>query len=226
MDRIDCISPSLTSTLVKSDLSSLVKNGAELGIDSIMKDGVAKEIPIVGTIVGLIKSTQSIGNWLFLRKIISFLKELNDIEIRKREEMINKIDDSKKYRIKVGDQLLYIIESCDDDLKAEYVAILFKAFINEQVSYDDFIKGSSIINKLTIADFDKFINNKTQFVDETEFLGVGLTFTYTSEISVDENDDYKSSGPSYIVKGGETVIETTPIGNLLIQVFRKQNENQ
>ena len=222
MINIDNVSQSFKSTLVDSDLSSLVKDGAEYGIDSLINDGIVKDIPIIGTFVGLINTTQNISTWLFLKKIIAFLRELDGVDKSKRERMINKIDSSKKYRKKVGDQLLFILDSCEDDIKAEYIAYLFKAYIKEEVSYDKFIKGSAIINRLTTADFDKFINHIIIDIEDTEFIGVGLAYTYTSEINVDDNEDYKCPTPNYKVSGGETEIEITSIGVLLKKIFKSR----
>lgn len=223
MNNIDNISPSFASTLAKSDLSSLMKDGVELGIDSLMDDGIAKDIPVVGTIVGLIKSSQNIGNWLFLKKILAFLTRLESVDRQQREKMINEIDNSKKYRKKVGDQLLFIIDSCEDDIKAEYIAVLFKAFINEKVTYDEFMKGSSIINRLTTVDFDRFIRDGLTTKD-SDFIGVGLGYTKVSDIRVRDNTYYsdlkrENNMNGYAVDGGEVEVELSRIGEILIDVF-------
>ncbi|MFR9546123.1 MAG: hypothetical protein SNJ29_11170 [Rikenellaceae bacterium] len=223
MSNIDNISPSFASTLAKSDLSTLMKDGVELSIDSLMDDGIAKDIPVVGTIVGLIKSSQNIGNWLFLKKILAFLTKLESVDRQQREKMINKIDNSKTYRKKVGDQLLFIIDSCEDDIKAEYIAVLFKAFINEEVTYDDFMKGSSIINRLTTVDFDRFVKFGADMYD-TDFIGVGLAYTRMSKIRVSDTKYYADRKQEdlvdgYAVDGGEVEVELSNIGEVLMGIF-------
>lgn len=223
MSNINNISPSFASTLAKSDLSTLMKDGVELSIDSLMDDGIAKDIPVVGTIVGLIKSSQNIGNWLFLKKILAFLTKLESVDRQQREKMINKIDNSKKYRKKVGDQLLFIIDSCEDDIKAEYIAVLFKAFINEEVTYDDFMKGSSIINRLTTVDFDRFVKFGADMYD-TDFIGVGLAYTRMSKIRVSDTKYYADRKQEdlvdgYAVDGGEVEVELSNIGEVLMGIF-------
>lgn len=233
MSSIDNISKSFAETLAKSDLSSLVQNSAEIGIDTLMKDGIAKDIPIVGTVVELIKTTQNISNWLFLKKIIAFLKNIDDIDIIKREEMITKIDNDPKYRKKVGDQLLFIIDSCEDDIKSEYIAILFRAFITEmpliyisnchsKVTYNDFIKGSSIINRLTTSDFDRFVKQKIIYVDDSEYIGVGLAYIITSEVKIMQNEYDRFDGDTELAfkaSGGDVNTEITEIGKILKCVF-------
>jgi hypothetical protein len=70
-----------------------------------------------GTVIGLGKTAMGIKESLFLKKIIYFISELENISATKRHEMFEKIDNSRKFRTKVGEKLLYIIDKCDDHEK-------------------------------------------------------------------------------------------------------------
>ncbi len=220
MDELDKVSISLNDTIVDSNLADFAKDGLELGIDSLMKDGILKEIPIIRILVGLINSTQNISNRLFLKKIISFLRGISEIPADKRKKMIDKIDKSKKYKNKVSEKLLFIIEHCEDDVKSEYIAHLFKSFIKEEATYDEFINGTSIINRLTTADFNRFIKQEQLYIEDSEFIGVGLTYvlydpiTVTNEITGDWDDPQ-----NFHTYGGELEVYSTKIGDKLKKIF-------
>ena len=172
--------------------------------------------------VGIIKTTQNISNYLFLKKIIAFLNGINNISPIKRMKMINEIDNSIKYRKKVGENLLFILDHCENDIKAEYIANLFKAFLDKVVTYDEFLKGSAVINRLTTADFDRFIQQDQLFTDDSEFIGAGLIFLSIEPIKVNNEIEGDWDDPqTFSTTGGEIEPEFTPIGKLLRKVFVK-----
>src|SRR5882757_4297819 len=108
------IQEAFDTTLKDTNLHGVAIDFSEITIDSLLKDDLLKEIPIVKTLVSFAKLGVNIRDRLFLKKIISFMIELKDKSPSERSIMINKIDDSKEYRVKVGEKLLYIIDSCHD----------------------------------------------------------------------------------------------------------------
>lgn len=194
---------SLGETLKESSLCDIGIDGSEILIDSVISDGVLKDIPIVSTLVGLIKSSSSISSMLLLKKIIYFLNGIKDISPEKRSEMIASIDKSPKYKTKIGEKLLYIINRCDDHDKASLVAELFKAFLNKEIEYDDFLQGSYILNSIYIDDFVFFLNldeNNLCIEDAMLFLNLGLCsislnspkLTFHQQLDWDESPDHYS----------------------------------
>ena len=55
-------------------LSSL----AEVGLDSIMEDGLFKDVPILSTVVSLYKIGDNIKDRYNIKKLIAFLNEINN----------------------------------------------------------------------------------------------------------------------------------------------------
>lgn len=131
-------SNSFEKTLKNTDLQNVSIDLAEVAIDQLIDDGVFKDIPILGTIYGVGKAALQIREILFLKKIIYFLTEIKDVPPYKREQMVETINTSEKFRTKVGEKLLFIIDRCEDYEKAQIIAKLFKAFINETIDYNDF----------------------------------------------------------------------------------------
>src|SRR6266496_2194250 len=197
MNEIKTISNSLEETIKDTDLQDVTIDLAETLADTLLNDGIIKDIPILATIIGLGKTGLNIKDRLFLKKIIYFISELKNIPAEKRNELITKIDSSGKYRIKVGEKLLYIIDKCEDHTTSQYVAILFSAFLNEEINYPDFLRGSTIIQKLLVQDLEQFLETETKQLErkitqwdkglsdfENSLITVGICSTYADAISV------------------------------------------
>ena len=222
MDKICSLPATMSETLVQSDLSSIVMDGVEIGIDQCLSDGILKDIPIINSIASIVKATQSISNYLYLKKIVSFLNGIKDVPKEKREQEIRKIEESKKYRNKVGEQLLFILDHCEDDIKAEYISYWFRAFLNSEIDYSDFIQGASAINKITTEDFKAYIRGSIDlYYDSSVYIGAGLLFISMDRVSVknevigDWDDD-----PKLVTHGGELEVNDTYLGDKIKTIFK------
>lgn len=228
-NQINKLSNSLKETLADSDLQNVTSDLAETFTDTLLTDGLLKDIPIIGTIIGLTKASISLNERLLIKKLIYFLSELKDINAEKRQPLLDKIETSEKYRINVGERLLYIIDKCDDHISARYVAILFSAFINEKIKYHDFLRGSTIIQKLFLYDLEQFIKTEVKELErkitrfdngisdfENSLINAGICMTDIEPITVQDQEDLEASMyERYKVDGGDTQLYLTDIGHLL-----------
>lgn len=156
MDKVDKEkngpSKSLEFSIQSGDLGQLSGDISEAVIDSILKDGLLKEIPIIGTVVGLFKVGISFRDRNYLKKIYKFLFELKDISQKDREEFSKSISASSKKVNDFFEKLLYLIDRLDDIEKAEIVGKLFSSLIKEKIKVDDFLRIASMIDKAFIGD--------------------------------------------------------------------------
>ncbi len=241
MSELNTLSNSLEHTLKDSDLQNVTISLAEVFADSLMEEGIAKDIPIIGTVIGLGKTTMGIKESLFLKKIIYFISELKNISATKRHEMIDKIDKSGKFRTKVGEKLLYIIDKCDDHEKSQIIARLFSAFLFETIDYDEFLRASHIVNNVMNDDLKWFIESGWEDEDdwkyndhpnyEDGYLKIdevgniatsGLVEIVSPEVMVRDQDDWKKDRMSdkYIVEGSELSVRITDIGVKIREILK------
>ena len=238
MSELNKLSDSLEHTLKDSDLQNVTISLAEVFADSLMENGIAKDIPIIGTVIGLGKTAIGIKESLFLKKVIYFISELKNIRASKRHEMIEKIDQSGKFRIKIGEKLLYIIDKCDDYEKSQVIARLFSAFLLGTINYDEFLRAAYIIDQLMIDDLKWFIENGWENeehwkysdhwnyehgylkIDEVGNIATSGLFEIVSpEIMVRDQDDWKQSD-KYIVEGSELSVRITDIGKKIKEILK------
>ncbi|NOZ11583.1 MAG: hypothetical protein GXP09_11150 [Gammaproteobacteria bacterium] len=236
MSEINTLSKSFERTLKDSNLHNVSISLAEVLTDSLMDEGVAKQIPIIGTVIGLGKTAVGIKESLFLKKIIYFISELNDISTEKRQEMINKIDTSGKFKTRVGEKLLYIIDKCDDHEESQIVACLFSAFLSGRISYDEFLRASHIISQVIFDDLRWFVEEGWKESDKWKYryglrddcltveeagniASTGLVKIISPEVSVRDQDDHKMSDP-YIVEGSKLCVEVSDIGKKISEILK------
>jgi len=224
MTGVKIISESLEETLKGSDLQSVSVDLVEVLSDSLINDGLLKDIPIIGTVVGLSKTAFSISGLLLLKKMIYFLSELDAVSLEKRRSMIEQINSSKRFKMRVGEKLLYIINKCADHENAQFVAKLFVGFLENEIDYPDFLRAEKLIEQIYIGDLIQFIEDDRNVLKLDEigkYEGSGLYVTYTENIRVVDQDDWKRSD-KYIVEGGETNWYTTDTGSVIRKVLKKR----
>lgn len=217
------------ASIKNADLGGLIKDFTEVGIDSVINEGVLRDVPIVGTLASLAKVGANIQDRLFLKKIMAFLVPLQDVDPEKREEIINKIDQSKKYRVKVGEKLLYIIDSCEDFEISELVSKVFVYHLKDQITYDEFLKTSSVLKDMNKIDFDWFIKNGYTYHLELDDVGnlmhIGLFELHYDQVDVRVDNKIdpitkNRDGEKYEteVEGGVSV-HLSRAGEILLEIF-------
>lgn len=149
----------LTDSFEKSlfnDSNDVISDCLELGVDSFISDGILKEIPIVKSIVSVLKIGKNIHDRNLLKQTLTFINEFNNSNIsieklnRYREDIEN---NDKKCEEELG-RVLLLLNSYIDKEKSIMLAKLFKAYINIEINWNKFCEYSEIINRLFIQDFD------------------------------------------------------------------------
>lgn len=228
------ITVALETTLKNSDLQSVVLDVAEVGLDSLLNEGVFRDVPVIGAFVGLMKTGANIQDQLFLKKIIYFLSNLKDITPEDRKKFIVDIDNSKKFRVKVGEKILYIIDSCEDFEIAELVSKVLKYCLEGKITYEEFLKISSVLKDMNKVEFDWFLKSREKHYFNFELNDVGdLVHTGLFEIryeqisvSIEKEWDHKvfrenpkaSEYRTGDVDGGVSV-RLSRVGEIVLEIF-------
>lgn len=172
---------SIENTLETSDLTEININLAEVTLDSFLNDGVLKDLPIVGSIMGLVKMGIKTQEWLFLKKILKFFSQLDSTTKKERSDFISKVEKDEDYNKKVGLALLLILDKLEDLEKPEIIGKLFAASVKGEIDYQMFLRLSNIVQKLFIPDlrYIKLVNEGVDvgFEKEEELFLSGLMVT-------------------------------------------------
>lgn len=151
------LSSSMSATL-KTDNLSIVGDLAEVGLDAVIDDGILRDIPIVGVIVGVGKVVGNISDVLFTRKLAAFLFQLKDVDAKTRSEAIEKWETDSKYRVHVGETLLNMIHRCDDTQKAKWLSQLFYELVLINNWPEVFMRAEKVLSSLSVTDMRAFLS--------------------------------------------------------------------
>ncbi|WP_345954778.1 hypothetical protein [Mucilaginibacter sp. PAMB04168] len=141
---------------------------AEIGLDAFVSDDILKEIPIVKTVVGVVKSGLKVKEIFFTKKILTFLKEFHTGKLprEKFDEFKNDFDTDEKYREKVMEQIMIFNDNFLQIEKSKVFANLFAAHLNGVYGWNDFVNLSYCLNQLNmfgVSLFDDMAEFKTPF---------------------------------------------------------------
>lgn len=126
---------------------------AELDLDLVFGDNLIKEIPIVKTLYAIGKIGISINERYFVKKILTFLKELHSgtVSEEQQRKFKMKFDDDHKYRGRVTEHIIVYINSFLDIEKAKILARLFSAHISGHLEWARFLHLSACLNTLNLS---------------------------------------------------------------------------
>jgi len=139
MDKQDIIS-------LTGNFSDVSIESAEVILDSLLKNGILKDIPIVGMLVALFKTGKQVTELFYLKKLIGFIYGYEKIPEKMDKNITSDFEDEKK-RKDLGEKLLLIIESVDSIEKAGLIGKIFKLLKNEEISSPIFLRLCHLINK-------------------------------------------------------------------------------
>ncbi len=199
---MDKIIPSFASSLFDGSKDS-IGDITELGIDSLLDDGVFKDLPIVSMLVGVKNTYQNIHDRNLLKQTLTFIKQfnsgsINQEKLNKYRDMLN--TDSKKAEKELG-RVLIILNSTIDMEKSQMLANLYKSYINEKINWNQFCEFAEIIKMLFLNDFNIIdLIYKHQITDTSgieiypidRLTSLGIVNTVMKTIMISSNTSSKS----------------------------------
>ncbi len=151
---MDELVPVFEDSLFGTSIADVGIEFAELGIDSILSDGILKDIPIVGTIVGVGKLAHNVHDRNLLRQTLTFINEFNKglVSHEKKEKHRKKLQsDPKKLENELG-RVLILLDRNIDTIKSSFEAYFYAAYVEEKIKWSEFCELCDITDRLFIAD--------------------------------------------------------------------------
>lgn len=167
-------------------LSDLTSDYAELSLDFFMENDTLKDIPFFGTFFKIYKTANNIKDQIFLKKLYSFLFHLKEIPLYKRIAFIDNLEESKQ---KVGEKLLILIEKLDDLDKPKIISNLFKATIEEKMTYEDFLIISNSVSNSYINDLKELRNDIIELEIQERLSHNGI---FAISLNIDSTNRYRN----------------------------------
>lgn len=148
---------SLADDLGKSLSKNIVPVSVEFlenGIDELISNNVLRDIPVLNSISAVIRIGKDLHERNLLKQTSVFLSEFNSgtIDEEKLQKYKEKLDTDKEKKSEL-ERVLLILNNNIDVEKSKYLAKLFTAYLNEEITWDEFCEFSDVTNRLFIEDF-------------------------------------------------------------------------
>lgn len=143
---------SLLAETLRADLSDAAIEAAEAGVDQFLRDGLVRDLPIVGSIASALKSGYAVRDYLFLRKLLGFLGPLEDVSSERRVRMIGKLESDPAFREHVGEHLALLLDRLDSMEKPAMLGRAFRAYLDEKIDAAILRRLHHVIDRVQMCD--------------------------------------------------------------------------
>lgn len=220
---MDKIVPAFELSLFDDTLSSACLEMSELGIDSLLDDGIFKSIPIVNVLIGVGKTAQNIYDRNLLKQTIKFINTFNhkNLSRAKLEKHREKLNNNPKYAEEELGRVIIALNSTVELKKTEFLAKFYRAYINEFISWEQYCEFSEIVSRLFISDLDLLYAINLKAIQDTSsckvyqadrLIGLGLLDTAMKSMSIGSNRNSRT----------ERYVNTNELGQLFCQITLSQ----
>jgi hypothetical protein len=129
----------------------------EVGVDSLLSEGIVRDIPVLGTIANLAKAGVAIRDRLFARKVASFLVNLQNISDEQRKNFCQKLRNDSAHQKRLGEILILLLDRLDDLEKPHLLAKIFESYVKGEVVFETFQRAALAIDIAFIGDLKQVI---------------------------------------------------------------------
>lgn len=208
----------LVESIKVEGLGELAQQFSELGFDLIYKEGLLKDIPIIGMVVSTAKAIGSFRDLLYLKKLLYFLKNVGEATQQDRERFIEEnCKDNKQFE----EAILLILEQTDNMNKSGLIGKIFKACIQGKITYEESLKLSDMVNRAYWSDLQMLLSeNKVKISDINQSLLASGLFHISGASG--GGDGFLSGGGSFLSGGGGSSVrhKITRFGEKLIEISK------
>ncbi len=129
---------------------------AELGIDTLMDSEALKQIPVVSTIIGFCKFGYNLHERHLINELIKFFDALDvgSIDEEKLKEHREYLENNPNAMEKELSRILIILNHNLEERQSKYLGKFYRALLNKEIKYDEFIVYSRIVVEMFDSDFD------------------------------------------------------------------------
>lgn len=214
--------PVFETSLFDTSLTDVGIDFLELGIDSVLQDGLLKDIPIVGTIVGVGKFAQNVHDRNLLRQTLVFINEFNNgrISSAKIEKHRKKLQQNPKLMEEEMGRVLILLDKNIDMVKSVFEAKFYSAYVDDKITWNEFCELCDITDRLFISDLT---NLKEAYTNNGVTGQMSISYKHDRLISVGLlTNEARLSGSIFVLdldsKEQQNIIDLTDIGKIFCNI--------
>lgn len=160
----------------------------DIVVDTLFDDSILDGVPIIGTLKGMYKATKNFQLFRLMKKVHKFIFITSDTTLKERESFISEYAEKNKEN---GCEALFaVLERLDNVNKIDVLANLIKAKIRENISIENFIRLTIILDRIPFSDLKELSKYTVDYFEDGStdiLLSAGVLF----ETVLDANDTNK-----------------------------------
>lgn len=143
------------SDSLTEEVSGCVGEFLEIGIDSLLDDGIWKDIPFISTAVSIYHIGHSIRERHHLKKLAVFLNEIHASAYNEnaRNKYRSQFCSNEKYRNEELEYVTILIDRYTELKKPQLLARVYLAYLGQDIDWTTFVKFAEIIDRLLPEDY-------------------------------------------------------------------------
>lgn len=144
------------SQSITEECSELVSSIAEVTLDSVLEDGLLKDIPIIASAISVYKIGASLRERHELMKLYYFVKSFNNgmQDEEQREKYILNFQNDQKIRNKELAYLMVVLDKYINLDKPQMLAKIYLSYLNGEITWEEVMKYSEVIDRLLPGDVE------------------------------------------------------------------------
>ncbi len=169
-----------------ADFKDIIVNNSEVVLDSILEDGLLKDIPIINNLVDLYNVKTAISDKIFYKKVVSFYESFSGVDRDSFAQWNIWVNENLDSAEKIASTLVLHIDCQHDLIKCKIVGHLFKRLVEEKISLRDFETYLYVTSTCSIRDLrkhcvdggDQSFSTEASLAQRLQFVGF---YSFTSE---------------------------------------------
>lgn len=159
--------PELKDSLFNDDVKDLSTDISELAIDTMMSEGVLKEIPIIKSIIALSKTGMAIRERNLLKQTIFFIQGLNEgnISQEKRKKYLDRLSNVDIAEKELG-RVLYLLDGQIENMQSKILGRMYLAYVKEKINWIKFCELAEANRRMFVSDYDVLLRLSKNRVGE------------------------------------------------------------
>ena len=216
-----------------TEISDLVGQYAEIGLDAMIEDGIFKDIPIVSTFAAIYRLGNNIRDKHAAVKLVAFLNEFSKgiLDEEKRKEYQAKFASNEKFRNQELSYIMILIDRYISLEKPEMLAKLYLAYLDEIIVWEEFTMYAEVIDRFLLLDCKMLVSESNTYIVYRNIggesvlrlvaLGLMAEKPNNSRVELDGLGDAVFWGDDIeVLSGKKRIYEKTEFGEKLSAILR------
>lgn len=218
---------------LNSDIVSCLGEYAELGVDSLLKDGLVKDIPFISTAVSLYGIGKSVRERHLILKLASFLNEINQkaIDKEKLKSYRDSFHSNEQFRNQQLEYILILLDRYIGYDKPQMLAKLYLAYLDGEICWEEFCSYAEIVDRFLLFDFRTLVSDAVSFLTYRNAGAESILRLVALGLMAEESNNslFESNGRNgfavttnsmFKFKSGERKYQRTEFGERLANILR------